>query len=58
MRVGKAFSAVLDPSKAPLFSDLGDMDLTPAEAWHPSCISPLRPAALIKEAAVPHPSLG
>ena len=38
MRVGMAFSAVLDPSKAPLFSELGSFDLTPAEAWHPACI--------------------
>ena len=38
MRVGMAFSAVLDPSKDPLFSELGNFDLTPAEAWHPSCI--------------------
>jgi hypothetical protein len=58
MRVGKAFSAVLDPSKAPLFSDLGNTDVTPAEAWHPSCITALRPSALIKEDTVPHPALG
>ena len=38
MRVGMAFSAVLDPAKDPLFSGLGNFDLTPAEAWHPSCI--------------------
>ena len=38
MRVGMAFSAVLDPSKDPLFSELGSFDLTPAEAWHPACI--------------------
>ena len=38
MRVGMAFSAVLDPYKDPLFSELGNFDLTPAEAWHASCI--------------------
>ena len=38
MRVGMAFSAVLDPSKDPLFSELGNFDLSSAEAWHPSCI--------------------
>lgn len=39
MRVGMAFSAMLNPSQDPLFSELGNFDLTPAEAWHPSCIS-------------------
>ena len=37
MRVGMAFSAVLTPSKDPLFSELGNLDLTTAEAWHSSC---------------------
>lgn len=38
MRVGQAFSRVLDPSKAPLFSDLGDLCLLPEEAWHRDCL--------------------
>ena len=38
MRVGQAFSKVLDPSKAPLFSDLGDLGLQPEEAWHRDCL--------------------
>ncbi|CAL5229633.1 g12997 [Coccomyxa viridis] len=42
MRVGKVFSAVLDPSKPALFSDLGDTELTAAEAWHPSCVTPVK----------------
>jgi hypothetical protein len=38
MRVGQAFSKVLDPSKEPLFSDLGDLSLLPEEAWHRDCL--------------------
>ncbi|EIE21374.1 hypothetical protein COCSUDRAFT_56593 [Coccomyxa subellipsoidea C-169] len=38
MRVGQAFSKVLDPSKDPLFSDLGDVGLLPEEAWHRDCL--------------------
>ncbi|CAL8463180.1 g2714 [Coccomyxa elongata] len=38
MRVGQAFSKVLDPSKHPLFSDLGDLGLQPEEAWHRDCL--------------------
>jgi len=50
MRVGKAFSTVLDSSKPPLFSDLGDTDLSPAEAWHPSCITGARLTSAVQEA--------
>ena len=53
MRVGMAFSAVLDPSKDPLFSELGNFDLTPAEAWHPSCI---RTTPGVKETSSQEPS--
>lgn len=53
MRVGKAFSAVLDPSKPALFSDLGDTELTAAEAWHPSCITPVKMTARSQGIDVP-----
>ena len=56
MRVGKAFSAVLDPSKPALFSDLGDTDLTAAEAWHPSCIASIKLTAKSQGTDVPPPS--
>ena len=56
MRVGKAFSAVLDPSKPALFSDLGDTELTAAEAWHPSCATPAKLTAPSQEAEFPTPS--
>ena len=36
MRVGRAFSEVLDPCAA-LFGDVC-LDLTLEEAWHPSCL--------------------
>jgi hypothetical protein len=39
MRVGQAFSKALDPSKAPLFSDLGGLELLPEEAWHRDCLA-------------------
>jgi hypothetical protein len=32
MRVGRAFSLLLDPSR-PLFADMGDLLLAPDEAW-------------------------
>lgn len=35
MRVGAAFSAALDPSRPPLFSDT-DTALLPEEVWHRS----------------------
>ncbi len=38
MRVGQAFSKALDASKPPLFSDLGDLELLPEEAWHRHCL--------------------
>ena len=44
MRVGHAFSAVLDPSVPPLFSDQGPLDLLPEEVWHASARSPRSPA--------------
>ena len=50
MRVGQAFSKVLDPSKPPLFSDIGDLGLQPEEAWHRDCLPPTlkqsKPAAV------------
>lgn len=36
MRVGSAFSRVLDPSSEPLFADQGPLDLLPEEVWHTS----------------------
>lgn len=39
MRLGQAFSKVLDPSKPPLFSDFGGLELLPEEAWHRSCLA-------------------
>ena len=56
MRVGKAFSAVLDPSKPALFSDLGDTELTAAEAWHPSCVTAIRLTAPTQKGGSPLPS--
>lgn len=35
MRLGALFSAVLDPTKPPLFGDI-DLRLLPREVWHPS----------------------
>ncbi len=55
MRVGTAFSAVLDPSKPALFSDLGDTELTAAEAWRPSCITPVKRTAQSQGTHVPPP---
>ena len=40
MRVGAAFSAALDPTRPPLFSDVSEMDLLPEEVWHPSAVPP------------------
>lgn len=54
--MGMAFSAVLDSSNPPLFSELGNVDLTPAEAWHPSCIASFRQAAASKETGSLEPS--
>ena len=56
MRVGKAFSAVLDPSKPALFSDLGDTELTATEAWHASCLNPSRWTAPSQKASDRPPS--
>lgn len=36
MRLGALFSAVLDPSKPPLFGAGANLALLPQEAWHPS----------------------
>lgn len=42
MRLGALFSAVLDPSKPPLFGEGTDLSLVPQEAWHPSVAGVIR----------------
>ena len=45
MRVGAAFSAALDPSRPPLFSDLGELELLPEEVWHSSAVPRHEPSS-------------
>ena len=47
MRVGAAFSAALDPSRPPLFSDVSELDLLPEEVWHPSALPPAQPRSQV-----------
>ena len=47
MRVGAAFSAALDPSRPPLFSDLEELELLLEEVWHPSAVPRHEPSSQV-----------